>query len=276
MGKNPIPDIPDEPKIEELLSNISPRPSPRFYMKMKNAPWVKAPPVGRIKLFTSKIPSRIRILGMAAFLIIVVLISLSFFPSVRAVARQIFYSFISAPSNQIDIQVTLSNPGDLFHFSDPGNFPLSIQDVQEQSGLAVKEISRLPEELILVGARYDRSYNAVTILYQANHYKLFLSQRPIGNGEDVFSIGSSAQVDMVKIGNFQGEYVVGGWKAISTQPISTTATPGYQVSISAIWDSSLPQYTLRWQDDVSRYELRTLGEGNPSQQELITLANELK
>jgi len=276
MSKNPNSDVPDELKIEALLRNFSPRPSPRFHRKMQYAPWVKMTPVGRIKLFTSKIPARIWFVGMMALLIIVALISLSFFPSVRAIARQIYYSFISAASNQIDIQVILSNPGDLFHFSDPGNFRLSIEEVEELSGFVINEISRLPEELVLVGARYDRSYNAVTILYLGDNYKLFLTQRPVGSGEDVFSIGSSAEVDMVKIGKYQGEYVVGGWKAISIQPISTDSTPGYQASISAIWDSSLPQYTLRWQDDDLRYELRTLGEGSLSQEELITLANELK
>ena len=40
----------------------------------------------------------------------------------------------------------------------------------------------------------------------------------LGIGEDVFSIGANAMVKLVNIGDIQGEFVVGGWKAVSTQP----------------------------------------------------------
>ena len=78
------------------------------------------------------------------------------------------------------------------------------------------------------------------------------------------------------IGNYHGEFVFGGWKAISTQSPSDTSTPESQTAISAIWDNTLPQNTLRWQAQGHVYEVRTIGEGSPSQLELIALANELK
>jgi hypothetical protein len=276
INKNQNPNTPDNSQIEELLSKFTPHPSACFYTKMEKAPWLKSIHNERIRFFNSNSLVRTLLLGMTIIILIFVLIGISFFPSVRVVARQIIYSFISAPSNQIEIQVTLSNPGDLFHFSDPSNFPLTIQEVQGQSGYSVKELSRLPKDLQLVGSRFDTSYNAVTILYKGNDYKLFLTQRPVGNGEDVFSIGSNAQVNLVKIGDQHGEFVVGGWKAISTQTIPNTRSPGSQTSINAVWDNNLPQYTLRWQIDGYNYELRTIGEGSPSQSELISLANELK
>jgi hypothetical protein len=267
---------PDDTEIEALLRSFLPQPSSRFYSRMEKAPWMKTNSVKRARLLNTNTPVRSWLLGMAVFLIFLVLIGISLFPSVRAVARQIIYSFISSPSNQIEIQVTLANPGDLFHFSDPANFPLTIQEVQEHASFAVKEIKRLPEDLKLVGARFDPDYNTVTILYQGDGYKLFLTQRPSDNGEDVFSIGATAQVNQVQIGNYQGEFVAGGWKAISTQTISKTITPGIEESINAVWDSNLPQYTLRWHAEGFMYELRTIGEGSPSQSELIALANELK
>lgn len=276
MGKIPNRDAPDEIQIETMLSRFKPQPTARFYRKMNNAPWSTTTFGERIRSAYPAKPIRRWIWGMAAILLILAVAGLSFIPSVRAIAHQIFYSFISAPSNQLEIQVTLSNPGELFHFSDPANFSSSIQQAREQAGFVVKEINKLPEGLTLVGSRFDSSYDAVIILYQAKDYKLLLTQRPISNGEDVFSIGSSAQVKLVKIGGHQGEFVAGGWKAISTQEPSETSTPGSQTNISAIWDSNLRQYTLRWQAEGYIYELRSIGEGSPSQSELIILANELK
>jgi hypothetical protein len=273
--KKPNSTPPDDNEIESLLSRFNPQPSTRFYTKVEKAPWM-APSNQRKRLLASNTPVHKWLLGMAVFLLICTMIGISFIPSVRVVGRQIFYSFISAPSNQIDIQATLSNTGDLYNFSDPTNFPLSIQAVQGQAGFIVKEIKRLPDDLNLVGSRFDTSYNAVTILYQGENFKLFLTQRPVGKGEDVFSIGSTAQVTLVKIGGHQGEFVVGGWKLVSTQPSPNNLTPSNQTSINAIWDSELSQNTLRWQAEGFNYELRTIGEGSPSKDELIALANELK
>jgi hypothetical protein len=275
-SKLPLTDKPDYTQIERWLSEFKPQSSIRFYTRMKKAPWVKKTFDKRVFLDNDAAPARKMLLGMTLILLILVLIGILFIPSVRAVARQIIYSFIYAPSNQLEIHVTSSNPVELFHFSDPANFPLTIQDVQGQAGFVVKEIKPLPVKLTLVGSRFEPSYNAVIILYQGDDYKLYLSQRPVGKGEDVFSIGSTAQVNLVKVGNHQAEFVVGGWKAISTQTISITLTPGSQTNIDAIWDSNLPQYTLRWQDEGFIYELRSVGEGNPIQSELIALANELK
>jgi hypothetical protein len=243
---------------------------------MENAPWIIGTSLKKENFLNTSVLIRKPMLSISILLLFILLIGISFIPSVQAVARQIIYSFIPAPSDQIEVQVILSNPGDLFHYADPGNFNFSIQEIREQAGFVVKEISQIPEDLVLVGSRFDPSYNAVIILYQGDNYKLFLTQRPTEKGNDIFSVGSTAQVDQVMIGDRQGEFVRGGWKAISTQTISATESPGSQTRINAIWDSSLPQYTLRWQDEGFVYELRTIGVGSPSQSVLISLANELK
>ena len=269
-------DIPNNTQIEVLLSKFTPNPSARFFSMVEKATWQKINQNERTRFLKPNMPVRRWLVGLTVIFFVSIILGISFVPSVRVIARQIIYSFVSAPSNQIEIQVTLSNPGDLFHFSDPSNFSLTIEDVQRQSGYAIKELARLPKDLILIGSRFDASTNTVTILYQGNDYKLFFTQRPVGSGEDVFSIGSTAHVILVKIGEQQAEFVIGGWKAISTQTINNTLTPGSQTSISAVWDNDLPQYTLRWQDEGLIYELRTIGVSSPSQLELISLANELK
>jgi len=275
-SKNPNLGKPDDIQIIEMLRMFAPIPSVRFYEKTEKAPWIKSGSKEKVRLFSSNTPARRLLLGITVLIPVLTFIGLSFFPNVRAVARQIIYSFISERSDQIDIQTTLSTPGDLFHFSDPANFPLNLREAQRQAGFNVMELFQLPEDLKLVGSRFDSSYNAVTTLYQGKDFKLFLTQRPIGSGEDVFSIGSTAQVDMVKIGDQDGEFVMGGWKALSTQIITKTITPGNQTNINAVWDNDLSQYTLRWQVEGFMYELRTIGEGSPSQSELIALANGLK
>jgi hypothetical protein len=266
----------DEMKIEEMLSHFKPEPTLRFYNKMSTAPW-------KISILSSKpgnIPNRKSshrlIWGLIALLFMIGVLGITFIPSVQAVARQIIYSFISAPSNLIEVQVTIISPRDIFNFSDPANFPLAIKEVKQQARFDIKEISHKPENLSFIGARFDPNYNAVILLYQGNDYKLFLTQRPLGNSQDVFSIGESALIKLVNIGDVQGEYVDGGWKAISTQSASENQTPTSAVNINAIWDNELAQSTLRWQMGGIVYELRSVGEGRPPQTELIIIANELK
>jgi hypothetical protein len=48
------------------------------------------------------------------------------------------------------------------------------------------------------------------------------------------------------------------------------------LNIYAVWDNDLHQYTLRWQAGDIVYELRSNGDGSPSQSGLINLANGLK
>ncbi len=276
MSKISKKDLPTELMLASMLGQFQPLPTARFYSNIQNTPWMTKDSNVRISSIARTKPFPRLIWGLVVVMLILVFISISFIPSINAIARQIIFSFISAPSNQLEIQVTSSSPADLYHFSNPDNFPLSIIDAQKQANYEIKQLQVLPEGLVFIGARYDANYEAVTILYQADDYKLFLTQRLIGNGEDVFSIGADAEVNLVMIGNYHGEFVFGGWKAISTQSPSDTTTPESQTEISAIWDNTLPQNTLRWQAEGHAYEVRTIGEGSPSQLELIALANELK
>jgi hypothetical protein len=273
---NPEQPESDVSQIEGLLGRFQPQPSPRFYHKMSMAPWMKTSPKEKPGISRDWMPSRRLAWGLAALLLIITLFGFSLYPPLRAIARQIMFSFIPSLGDQLEVQVTLANPEDLYHFADPENFPLSIAVAQEQAGFPLREIASLPIGLSFTGARYDAASHAVILLYQGKDYKIFLTQRPIDHGQDVFSIGASAQVETVQIGNIQGEYVVGGWKAVSAQPDSRTATPGSTITLSATWDNTLPQYTLRWQSAGYAYELRTTGVGSPTQSELISLANGLK
>ena len=276
MSPSPDHNIPSEKEIEALLERVKPHPTNRLRLEIASAPWNKHD-YAQFRVTSSRKHLNTRLAWGLAFLVVIFVAGIvAFVPPVRAIARQIFYSFISAPSSQIDVQLTPVNPGELFNLNDPANFTLTVAQAQQQAGFPVQQITPTPAGLSLVGARYEASYHAVILFYQTSDYTLFLTQRPLGKGQDVFSIGLEARVEIVEVGKVQAEFVRGGWKIVSTQPALSTQPPGNPVNVKAIWDSSLPQSTLRWQADGTAFELRAVGEIGPSQSDLILWANELK
>jgi hypothetical protein len=276
MTTPPRPEISDENDIEGLLGRFKPQPSLRFHQRMASAPWRASRSSSLLKIFATNRNTSKLAWTFSALLLILLIGTTLFVPQFRAIARQIIYSFLNAPSNRIEIQVTLSAPGDLFNFSDPANFQLNSNEAQQQAGYTIKQILPVPNNLSLIGARFDQDYKAVILLYHGDAFDLFLTQRQIGKGQDVFSIGQDATVQLAKVGSVQAEYVEGGWKALSTGTVSDTRTPENRINITAIWDGSLPQSTLRWQTGNMSYELRAVGEKRPALNDLISWANELK
>lgn len=266
----------DENELGSLLSRFKPLPSDRFTNRMLSAPWRMNSTAPVSNTLARKIYSPRLVWAICLLLFTLLVVASLAIPQVRAIARQIIYSFIPAPSNQIEVQITPSNPGTLFNFSDPSNFPLSLEEANLLAGFNIKQILPLPEQLGLIGARYDSDNRSVILLYLGDNFELFLTQRLIESGEDVFSIGPEASVQLIKIGNRTGEYVEGGWKAVSIQPTDDHQSTEKPINITAVWDDSLPQSTIRWKVEKMTYELRALGENRPSQSELINWANELK
>jgi hypothetical protein len=276
MQNNPDDSPPDEMKIQELLGEFKPLPTKRFGTLMSSAPWQKQDHPRSSEEAKNWVLRRKPAWVLVAFIIGLAFLILAFVPSVRVAADQIIHFFLPAATDQLEILITPASAPNSMDFSNPSNFPLNIIDAQQRAGFTVKSIPALPEGLSLKGARYDPSYNAVTLLYNAGDYFLILTQRPLRNSQDVFSIGPNAEVEFVKIGSVQAEYVVGGWNAVSTQQPNENKTPPATLHLSAFWDESLPQFTLRWQQAGYAYGLLCNGVNCPSQLQLISWANELK
>jgi hypothetical protein len=276
MRSNLEKHIPDELEIEQLLGDFKPQPSTRYYKRMSSAPWRLQEQAFRSTEHIKRIPRWKTVLALATFIIVLGLLSLSFIPSLRVAADQFIHFFLPATSDQLNVQITPGNPLETLDFMNPSYFPLSKDEVQRQAGFMVKMIPLSPTTPTFIGARYALEYNAAYLLYKGEEYTLLVTQRPLGTSQDVLSIGSNAKVEFVNIGDFQGEYVVGGWNAVSTQAPSDIPTQMGTVQINAVWDDQLPQYTLRWQESGFAYELRINGENSPSQSQLISWANELK
>jgi hypothetical protein len=269
-------DTPDEQIIVQFFSSFKPQPSPRFYARMRTTPWqneqLSCPSHENKKWRLSRKAAWM----LSSLIVVLVILVFLIFPSARVAADQIIHFFLPASSDQLNVQVSMSDPNDLLDFSNPSNFPLEVDDVQERAGFEIRQIPSSLGPPALIGARFDLVYNAATLLYKSDDFTLLLTQRPIGNSQDVFSVGPNAQVEFVHIGDVNGEFVVGGWKAVSTTPIPDKTTEPGTVEINAVWDNGLPQSTLRWQEFGYAYEFRSYGVNRASQSQLIFWANGLK
>jgi hypothetical protein len=263
-SSKPRPECP-----EMLLARFQPLPSSHFYQRMSNAPWMKDKSTRSLWSLRPRLA-----LGFLALLVILLLVSLLAFQPIQAIARQVMFYFIVEPKDELTIQVTLSPTHDLNNYMSVENFPLTLSQAQAQAGFTLKQLTNLSSGPQLIGANYDPEIQAVTQLYEGKGYNLLLIQRPLADGDEFFSIGASAQVEIVQIGDTEAEYVAGGWKANLDE--QSTSASGTQVNLGASWDSSLPQYTLRWKSGAFAFELRSSGSQAPQKSDLIALAEGLK
>ncbi len=106
---------------------------------------------------------------------------------------------------------------------------------------------------------------------------LRISQRK--NETEYQSVSIIATIEIVKIGNHKGEYVVGGWKAIP--PKSEDPSIGQEITLQAEWVLDGNIHFLRWQENDILYEILYVGIDPNSvdylnKDELITIAENLQ
>ena len=249
--------------IENLLRQLQPRPSPRFYLRIKKAPWQSRSTAWLLRRF-----------GLAAAALgMILILGLLLSPPLRTLARQWILFFLPDAQDQMELSIEQLDAQELYHYATPENFPYSVVQLSDLAGYPVSQPALLLPGMQLVGGRYELETLTTVLLYQGAGYNLFLSQRPIEAGQEYFSIGASAIVESVSVGDIQGEYVAGGWVKRSglpsTEPDSTT-------ELYIQWDKALPQYTLRWQIQDFAYQLRSTGITSPQKDELITLAQTIR
>jgi hypothetical protein len=198
-------------------------------------------------------------------------------PSLQAVAQQIMHYFIPAQKDQRSIEVTVPYPGDSGDFGTPAYFSLSLTQAQAKVDFPLTQIQQLPSVWAFSGAHYEASLNSITLRYQVNGSTLYLTERPTDAVEEYSSVGASAPVETVTVGEVAGEYVQGGWHLTSegNSPMKT-GVPGTQVSLEIFWDPDLPQQTLRWEREGIVYEIRFAGKSLLSKQALIEIAESIK
>ncbi len=120
--------------------------------------------------------------------------------------------------------------------------PPSIAEVQAQADFHVKVPTWLPAGYEFQGAEYsiDNASSTWQDYMNNNHQNGFiLMQMPVEAAES-FEVGASAAVIPISINGHAGEYVEGGWVAVTGEVDDTAALTGQ------VWDPDYPFQQLRW------------------------------
>lgn len=250
---------PADEKLENLIRQLRPMPSKEFYQRLENAPWRKRSRHAWYRRW-----------GFAVTLVcFVILAGLMVIPPFRAMARNWINYFLPGTQDQLELSIDQLDHQQLFQYASPDNFPNSVDQIASLAGFTVSQPKSLPPGMELIGCRYESGTQTIVMLYRGAGYNLFLSQRPIAAGQEYFTIGASALVEPIWIGEIQGEYVSGGWISQSNQTSPETQA---SAELHVHWDNSLPQHTLRWQFQDFAYQLRSTGSTSPGKADLIALA----
>lgn len=256
----------DESKLESLLQGFKPIPSSRFAQKIKTAPWI-----------TRTRPSLRRpFLVLVGSTAILALVALAYtITPLHALAQQLFVFFWPEPQDRLVIRTNQPTPEQPNILGGAEYFPLSFEEAQRCVLFPVLQITHPPKDLYFRGAYCEPEEQAVTLLYESSTYRLILTQRHLVDTQALVSIGASALVEPVLVGRIPGEFVAGSWTTVPTNP-KTTQTLGTQAVMDIVWDPLAPKKMLLWQDGEMYYILRGLGEGTPSKEILISIAESLE
>lgn len=195
------------------------------------------------------------------------------FPQGRVWAQEFMQFFTRTRTDTLPVQSFQLTPratlAPVTAVPDPASIleaKLSVNKVEEQSGLAVKEPTWVPKHLTLVGATYDPPRSLIRIFYRLEESNGLVLKEEFYASPDTCAlcneVGASANVETVQIGNVTGEYVQGVWKLTENGPI---------------WENDPYLQTLRWQADGIAYELQYMGPPEMlTKDDLVKIASSLQ
>ena len=155
-------------------------------------------------------------------------------------------------------------------------FTLAVKEAESLAGFEVLEPTWIPDVLSFRGAAFEsalwqRKENTVRISYSLNipgleSNGIVLTQQPVRLIEDCEIcdlVGAGAQVENVRIGETNGEYVVGVWAADEAG--------------NWIWQNEPYLQTLRWRAKGMAFEILYMGPPEEVKKEdLVAMAEGLK
>lgn len=257
---------PSKEDLEELLREVKPNPSQRFYNRMKDTPWNRS---WRFVLRERLEHPRL-VIGFILILVLGMVLILTT-PPLNTLASRIAQFFISASSDMMVIEMPI------LEYSDSGQFPFTtIAGAARQADFKVKTPTKLPDVYEFIGAVYHPVRQSVTFNYKARDGSILrITQR--SDGTEYQSISVNAKVEKVQIGEVVGEYVSGGWRA--NQPLEQPTN--LTVTVQATWDLDANIHFLRWQEEDILFEILFIGSNLDSpdtlnKMDLITIATNLK
>ena len=250
--------IPDEKKIEEMLTNSSPRISSRLDHRLSNAPW------------TERAVARRRFASAVSLVALILVLFVAVTPQGRAFAQSFLLLFIRAdgdtisvptpePMNWVDVTPGMPHPTmtpmptltPLVAFAeDCGSFPsmdCSVEQIRSKVDFVVKEPADIPPEMYFTGTTGGPDGIFLRYEYENNSGGLFISQERWTGIPDQGRprVGASAVIEEVQVGNLTAEYYKGSfiYNGNSRDGVAT-------------WNSDETSETLRWVENDISYTLQ--------------------
>jgi hypothetical protein len=240
MNKQNVSSIPDENKIEELLTKIQPMPSGDYHKKMQQAHWRTE----QVQSTTITNKPRLK-LAVAA----VVLLTISMFavtPQGRALAQEVVQFFRSV--NTTTIPLSEEEKESMFFTPEEYELPLvkvltpalspelarlpecqstqnarsytcQVAYAESKLGFNLKELPVQPEGWVLESVYFDpiskKAFTSYKIDITYNSYSSLTLTQGLGENPIVsnYPLGAvpSDRIEFVKIGSYNGEYVRGAF-----------------------------------------------------------------
>jgi len=261
---------PTEDEIAELLGYVQPQPGPGFHQKMSKQPWNREE---HGPLFREIKPIRI---AATLGLVLIIAIGISIFsPSFDTLAQRLSLFFFPVEHEQLTVEI---DPHEISHPLE--RFNLSMTEVENIAGFPLKTLAVLPAHFEFTGAEYDEILQAAILNYTTVDGRLVLriSQQPLGANYQ--SIGPAAQIESVEIGDFVGEYVVGGWMIPVPEVESGLDDHAIPITPQVVWDADVNLQTLRWTDGTFLFEIMLAGDPEQpaylDKNDLIILATQMQ
>jgi hypothetical protein len=146
-------------------------------------------------------------------------------------------------------------------------FPMEAEEAEENARFDMLEPAFLPDGMNFLGASFDPVLSKVSLQfgYSEEDSSILIEQQPIGlDGSCEFTlcgtVGASASVETVQIGDVPGEYAPGVWKLTEVGPM---------------WTDDPYLKTIRWQKDGIAFELIYMGL-ELDKEELIKVAESIQ
>ena len=268
MDKQNVPAGPDEKQIEELLAKLQPRPSPAFFRKIEQASW-------RANQEQQGGTNHLSLRWVIAMTVAVLMVGrLIVTPQGRAWAQEVFQFFrkvdfttIPASSRELErynyvftsresydlplVPVFIPNvtpeiaalPGcDTPEKSQ--SYSCQVAYAESQLGFELMEFPEKPQNLEFQDILFDKQTKFAMIEYESPGMLLRLSQR-LGEAPEAFRPWPwvpASEVEKIKVGNFDGEYVSGGFN-LSTE------------NQELVWSDSTLTQRVAWSDGTYWYLL---------------------
>ena len=213
-------------EVVSALEEFHPQPSQRFYQKMQSAPWMAESTATHRRSLHRHATTRRAALALAVLATFLMGGAFLAAPPLRSLAQELLGLFTRQPSDLVAKQQLEADSVGVQRWETPP----SLAEVERATGTKVWTPRELPAGYRLEHVGYTPAEHTIVsrYVYEAAPASDFpndqppmfvLAQLPVAHakGRLPFKVGASAPIEVVAIGDTQGEYVKGAWTAGSSE-----------------------------------------------------------